>query len=523
MKKETKSIKVECGNPETFYSLNDGAVFGIAFDKIFEKEGLETFNEFAISSKRYFKNMANLVVQTYDEIFIDEGGKINPKLAFILFKILNVKSIIMSTKNIPCDKMIEYLDDILLSGNKLFLKTITKYVSENMVSTMDKCTEEMREKKRKINKELQMTDAHGKTLVILGYTYRLLIPVIAEYLMYVKQADKTVEGSEEDTENDDVCSAIFAHIFELVVPNPTALRNKLYRLVESRITKTTFSDKKFWDILKKISITKETEALDIYKKLLTNAIPKISISENMNIVGFLQAVVHNQVDFLFQRKFKYKLTVLEGNSVGKKTSTEDDIEDFSDFEKVEFLNVRKNEGSHVIRKLSVLDVTPTIPAKLGVAVESAEIKETLKTLKRNSIKEQIVSMIVLKYFDDPQAIKYLDFYNYTLLVLACKKFLIQHKFVYLPMILTATCEKHKERVSICGKKVRPEIMRSKKYSELFAMKYRNFSDLVDIPFLGIIGTTYSSEFKNEAGEELFNSSVKVPKIAEELIDLAYLI
>ena len=66
-------------------------------------------------------------------------------------------------------------------------------------------------------------------------------------------------------------------------------------------------------------------------------------------------------------------------------------------------------------------------------------------------------------------------------------------------------------------------MRSKKYSELFAMKYRNFSDLVDIPFLGIIGTTYSSEFKNEAGEELFNSSVKVPKIAEELIDLAYLI
>ena len=523
-KTEEKAVKkIDSGNLDSFYSTNDGAVFGIAFDKIFEKDGLEVFNEFAISSKRYFKNMSPLIVQTYDEIFIDDGGRLNPDLAFILFKILNVKSIIMSTKNIPCDKMIEHLDDILLSADKLFLKTIAKYVKENMPETMDAKTEELREKKRKINKELQMTDAHGRTLVTLGYTYRLLIPLIAEYLMYVKQSDVKVEDPEEDTENDDVCSAIFSHIFEVVVPNPAALRNKIYRLVESRMTKTTFSDKAFWDILKKISITKETEALDIYKKILTNAIPKIAISENMNIVGFLQAVIHNQVDFLFQRKFKYKLTILEGNSVEKKTSTEDELDDFSDFEKVEFLNVRKNEGSHVIRKLSVLDIAPTIPEKLGVVVESAEVKEALKTLKRNSIQEQIVSMIVLKYFDDPQAIKYLDFYNYTLLVLACKKFLIQHKFVYLPMILTAICEKHKERVSICGKKVRPEIMRSKKYSELFAMKYRNFSDLVDIPFLGIIGTTYSSEFKNEAGEELFNSSVKVPKIAEELIDLAYLI
>ena len=124
---------------------------------------------------------------------------------------------------------------------------------------------------------------------------------------------------------------------------------------------------------------------------------------------------------------------------------------------------------------------------------------------------------------DPQAIKYLNFYDYAFLVLACKKFLTAHKFIYLPMILTAVCEKHKERVNICGKKVRPEIMRSKKYTELFQMKYRDFSSLVDAPFLSAIGTTYSSEFRNELGEDLFDGSVKVPKIAEEMIDLAYLV
>jgi hypothetical protein len=214
--------------------------------------------------------------------------------------------------------------------------------------------------------------------------------------------------------------------------------------------------------------------------------------------------------------------VIEGNDVNK-TSTEDNDDDNSDFEHVEFLNIRKNEGSHIIRKLNVADTVTTIPEKLGVFVEDAEVKEIVKTLKRNSIQEQIVSMVVLKYFDDPQAIKYLNFYDYAFLVLACKKFLTAHKFIYLPMILTAVCEKHKERVNICGKKVRPEIMRSKKYTELFQMKYRDFSSLVDAPFLSAIGTTYSSEFRNELGEDLFDGSVKVPKIAEEMIDLAYLV
>lgn len=529
MRKSTKPIEEKseysicAGNVDSFYAANDGAIFGIAFGKIFEMEGLDPFNEFMLSSKRYFKNMAASIVQTYDELFLDEGGKFTSEAAFILFKILNAKSIIMTTKQMPAEKFIEMIDEILLSGEKVFIKTITQYVADNVPESLDEATELARERKKKINNELRMTDKHAQALISLGYTYRILIPLIAEYLLYNKPSKIKDPEDEEDSEYDDVCSAIFSHIFETMVSNPTALRNKLYRLVESRIVKTTFSDKRFWELLKKLSITKETESLEIYKKILTNAIPKIAITENMNIVGFLQAVIHNQVEFLFQRKFKYKLAVIKGNSIDKKESTEDELDDFSDFEKVEFLNVRKNEGSHIIRKLNVSDTVPTIPGKLGVFVEDAEVKELLKTLKRNSIQEQIVSMIILKYFDDAQAIKYLNFYEYAYLVLACKKFLQEHKFIYLPQILTAICEKHKERVNICGKKVRPQIMRSKKYDELFKMKYRGFSDLVDVPFLGAIGTTYSSEFKNEAGEEIFNSTVKVPKIAEEMIDLAWLV
>jgi hypothetical protein len=109
------------------------------------------------------------------------------------------------------------------------------------------------------------------------------------------------------------------------------------------------------------------------------------------------------------------------------------------------------------------------------------------------------------------------------LLIACKKFLIQQKYIYLPLILTAQCEKHRERVNISGKKVRPEILNSKKYTDLLKEKYPNFSDEIEKPFLAFIGTVYSSVFKDNDGNEIFNSSVKVGKIAEEIVDIATLI
>ena len=58
---------------------------------------------------------------------------------------------------------------------------------------------------------------------------------------------------------------------------------------------------------------------------------------------------------------------------------------------------------------------------------------------------------------------------------------------------------------------------------LFETKYKNFTEEIEKPLSGIIGTTYSSIFKNDDGEELFDSSVKVGKVADELIDLVFLI
>ena len=54
-------------------------------------------------------------------------------------------------------------------------------------------------------------------------------------------------------------------------------------------------------------------------------------------------------------------------------------------------------------------------------------------------------------------------------------------------------------------------------------KYANFAEEIKGPFLAFIGTVYSSIFKDENGEEIFDSTVKVGKIAEEIVDLARLV
>ena len=132
-------------------------------------------------------------------------------------------------------------------------------------------------------------------------------------------------------------------------------------------------------------------------------------------------------------------------------------------------------------------------------------------------------MLTFKYFEDKMAIKFLTFYQYVKLLLVTEKYLTAHKFKYLPQILIGRCEKHKERESISGKRIRPMIHGSKKYQELFNTKYNNFSEEVEKPLDSIIASTYASVFIDSEGNELFDSTVKVAKVAEELIDLAYLI
>jgi hypothetical protein len=528
--------KIDKGNESMFFSADGGNYFGIAFDKIFKLKPIGVYNVFEMSSKRNFRNLTNTILETYQELFLDKKGKFKEDYAVILFDMLNMKSKLM-VEETSYDMFLAMLDKITDSNKKLLLGIVNDFVEEHYALELDKITDETREKKKKVNEELQFSDAHAKNLLKISYLFRVMIPIISVYFTYNKsQFAKNEEEAQseefEDLQFDEINASIFGHLFEkMMEPKTTksddksmkkpanALRNKLYKLTYSRVSKTSYSDKRFWMTAKNQGITKDTVTLDIYKKLLINAIPKLSIDGDRNIVSFLSSVINNQIDFLFQNKFKYKYTSL--GDVSEKYSDEDD--DSSEYERLEIQMLRKDEGLYILRKLSIDKVIKTIPEKFGVTVTDKEVKSEVIHANRHSIQEKIVAMLTFKYFRDKSAIKFLSFYQYTYLVIAARKYLVNHKFTLLPQILTAHCNKHKERTGISGKRIRPLIQDSKKYKELFESKFNSFAEDIEKPLSSIIGTTYSSVFTDHDGKELFDSTVKVGKVADELLDLAFLI
>lgn len=543
MKEEKKNeaiekLDIDLGDENSVFVAENGNIFGIAFDKLFDQSQLGVYNTFEMSSKRNFKNLTPSILETYEELFFDKTGCLNEDAELVFFNILKVKSDLMITaaneQYTTYEKFVEYMELIIEGGGRLLYNIIDEYIESNYALSLDKITQETKDKKRKVNTELQFSDAHAKDLLKIAYLYRVMIPIVSIYFYYNKglfsgKALEITDGAELVTEEDiaelqfdDINSSIFAYLFDKFATKPEALRNKLYRLTFSGVSKTAYSDKRFWLAAKNVAITEKTEALEIYKKLLTNAIPKLSIDADKNVISFLQSVINNQVDFLFQNKFKYHFTPLGNNDSNYSTEDNDD-NNITEFERVEIQQSRKDEGSYLIRKLNIDDVLRNIPEKMNVGVTDAEVKDMMTKIKRNSIQEQIIAMLTFKYFNDKDALKFVDFYQYCYLLICCRKYLLQQKYKYLPLILTANCEKHRERVNISGKKVRPEILSSKKYTDLIAEKYPNFSAEIEKPFLAFIGTVYSSVFKDNEGNEIFDSTVKVGKIAEEIVNLAKLI
>jgi len=515
--------RIENGSAKNFFSVNGGNDFGVAFDAIFQLSNLSAYNLFEMNSKRNFKNLTPVILKTYQELFLTKKGKFDEDKAIILFNILNVKSKLMIEET-SLETFNEMIDKITDSNNSLLIKTIDQYVEKNYSLNLDKITQETKDRKKKVNEELQFSDAHARTLLKIAYLYRVMIPIISVYFtynksMFAKNQEEIESEDFEDLEFEEINASVFAYMFSKFTEKAESLKNKLYKLTYSRVSRTSYSDKRFWQAAKTQGITKETETLDFYKKLLVNAIPKLVIEKDKNIVSFFQSVVNNQIDYLFKNKFKNKYISL---GIASEKYTDDD-DKTSEFERLEIQMLRKDEGQFIIRKINIEQTLKQIPELLDVEVSDKEIKLEAKFIKRHAVQEKIISMITFKYFQDKQAVKFLNFNQYVFLLIAVRKYLDKHKFTLLPLILNSDCKRHKERTQISGKRIRPLIHDSKKYKELFKNKYTNFSEEIEKPLSGIIGTVYSSVFVDNTGKELFDSTTKVSKIADELLDLVFLI
>lgn len=486
-------------------------------------------------AKRHFKNLSADVLETYNQLFTDEG-KLTSAATLTILKILSAQTKIITIPQLSLQDFIAILDDIIDAGDGLLLTIVHDFVEANYMLELNKITEQMIQNKKNVNEELFISDDAAKIYLEIAYLTRVIIPVMSQYLIYNKalypakiQNNDNVIAKDADTEEElafeEVTFAIFKHLFDKIAKDDAEkLRNKLYKMAYSRVIRTAVSADRFWKMAGNLGISIETETIEIYKKLLTNSMTKLKCIENnvpLNIISFFSTVINKQTDFLFQNKFKYHYQNIDYST--HKTMHPTDDEDLNEFEKIEIRNARKDEGALVLQDVVIEDTIKKLPELLNVTITDDEVRNAISVVSKNTIQERLVSLIVTKYFDDINAIKRLSAAQYAKVLLCCKKFLEEHKFVLLTQILTAKVSKLRERVAITGTKIKMKFEASKKYQVLFDKKYDSFKELIDKQLCSLIATIYCTIFKDEADNELFDTSIKLNNIAEELVELVYIV
>lgn len=358
---------------DIFFCSEDGSTFNISFEQLFSYEQLKAYDVFDLSSKRNFKNISSIIVDTYNEIFIEEG-KFRDELSIILLNMLNIKRKICTSSPILLNDFLAMMNAVTGTADRLLIREIDSYVESNYCLHLDETTAEMIAAKKNVNTELIFSDEHAKTILKISYLYRILIPIISEYFTYNKnyfskkatEIDKAYEESTDEEKEEllfeEVNATIFSYLFEKFAKNADALRNKLYKMAYSRVMPTKQTASAYWDAAAQLGITIETVTIEIYNKLLTNTIPKLIIDPDLNIINYFHAVLKNQVMFLFCNKFKVHYKILDTNYNDKYT----DDNDMSEYEKLEIEQSKRDEGSLIIQNISIKNTINKLPELFDV-------------------------------------------------------------------------------------------------------------------------------------------------------------
>ena len=504
----------------------------INFDSVFEKEKLQVYNQFELTAKRNFKLNLNLIKDTYCEIFLDENGNLKDNMQYVLLQILNVQSKIMRSVTMSSDEFIGYIHKIAETADEMLLREINKYVEDGYKLTLDANTKKQKDKnKNSVNEQTMISDEYGKIIIQAAYFERIMIPLISQYFTYNKSLFPTKTSVIQDDDGDDgedlifneVNQTIFNEMLSIVAKeNKDNITNKLFKMVYARIKLTTQTSAKFWNIAMTVGITKESAAFDIYSKLLSNSIPKIILAKELNVVSFLSTIIKNQIIFLFSNKFRtHYQTVNPNMSTGSVFESNND--NMTEMEKMEIQLGHKNEGTLIINNVMIKDVVNKIDVYMDVSITKEEVANVLQFVHMNPIQERIIAMLTFKYFNSTEAIKTLDSYEYAKLLICCVKYLEKLKFVLLPKIIMSKCIKQRDRVTITGVKSKAKIEESRRYKDLLNIKFKEFQYDAERVIQSLISTIYSSTFIDTNGNDVFDTTAKIGNVAEEIVDLCYLI
>jgi hypothetical protein len=433
----------------------------VSFDKYFGKEYAKVagkrFNLFNLTKKKTYKNISQKIV--------DAVKFVGDRSERFVYNYHKIKCVILGAWDL--DAFISDDDDYV--GERAitlpqFYKAIDKLFDEEVVAIIsdhiDEIYEEQQQDETKVkNIELQFKTVHTKAVCKASFCMKLAIPLLLDFCDLQYKLIKEANPKAESPINSFIFDC-FIDILQKFSPKGIDLENKIFKLTESRVVATQYSDKIMWSCLRNSGVTAITTTRLQYKKLVYDILPKLE--HNREIVSFLHTTLKNQIKFMFEQKFTFRFNPINTIDVDSDDGT-------NPFERIEQA-YQHDEGLGLINKINVDSIIKKYQRELEYTPSKEEVQYYIENIKVNEMQRRIVSLIFQRDMGKKEVINYASRSQYVRLLLLAEQALIQQELVVMSEIIMGIAHEtdiiHKD--TLTSKKFMIELLKSTSYKKLNA-------------------------------------------------------
>jgi len=303
---------------------------------------------------------------------------------------------------------------------------------------------------------------------------RLVIPLICTY-MAVNDIKK----------ESDITINVFNRIFQAFNIDENGeeidLAAKITKFTMSSINHTTYSDKVIWEYLKNISVNENIMAIDLFRKIVRDTIPKLDI--NKSVVSFLHVVIKQQIQYQFTQNIKITFKPIS------QIRTDNSDSNVSPFARVEMRLVNANEMSYILDKENIKNLIE----KRKMRFSSEELMYYVRNVQPNSLQIKLMT----HYINSQDRVNVLQCNReeYIYLLMFTRQWLIEQRYFILAAMITSGVKPRAGRRQLNKGKLVTEIIQSRSYATVLS-KYSLVKEKIEEnkSIITLIGDMLNTEF-----------------------------
>ena len=422
-------------NPEEAIVQFNGKIIVVKFDNVFNIS--DELNNFFIIKDIYVKKL-DLITKyiNYFITFYDTDNEFVTSYYKLKFLIDNKERV----KKMGEKGFIKAIYDLLMTPS--MISKIKKMVDDNYTIKLSS------DSNKKYNKSLEFNDDHGKILLMISTSIKMMIPLITHFSnsRKIKKPDYF---------------KFFERLFDLF-DKDINIYNKLYLTIQTRVLRNYNINKVTWQQKEILNGFDPSEFIDIILKdrIIVDALFKYKFDESVH--SFNIAVINNQLKFFLQDKYEF---------IPKLIGYEKDMDGLSSIDKLVMNMSKIDESLIILSEINIKNTINKIKTRFNITVDKDELNFYMKYHRINKFLMQIVHAYYAKFFEGYNDLLMLTKSQYVELLIILKKKLIYDGFVFLPQIITGNIQSRLNSRVIQNNKFISRLESSALYKELLEDKF----------------------------------------------------